>query len=74
MRKKYPSWQQRHDAVLRWIFEHPATTQKECAQALGYTASQVSRIINSGDFRIKYRALSETMFQKIIENQITKWS
>ena len=62
MRKKYPNWCHRHEGVLRWIFEHPALKQKDCAEALGYSVAQISRIINSDEFRIKIQALTETEF------------
>ncbi len=53
-KRPYPSWQRRHDAILLHIISRPFATQKEIAAATGYTASQVSRILNSPDFTARY--------------------
>jgi len=66
-KNKYPRWQFRHEGVLRWIFEHPASKQIDCAEALGYSVAQISRIINSDGFRIRIQALTRTEFLRIIE-------
>jgi hypothetical protein len=52
--RPYPRYQRRHDAVLLCILENPMQTQKELAKATGYSASQVSRILCSPDFRAQY--------------------
>jgi len=56
-KRPYPSWQRRHDAILLHIVSCPFDTQKAIAAATGYTASQVSRIMNSPEFRLRYEEL-----------------
>lgn len=67
---KYPSWQLRHEAVLRWIFEHPAATQKDCAKTLGYSVSHISRIVNSPEFRIRFSQLTDKELLEIIQHRV----
>ena len=57
-KRPYPAWQRRHEAILRWLLEHPGGKLYTCAIATDYSASQVSRIVNSPDFRRRFtRAL-----------------
>lgn len=67
--KNYPAWNLRHEGVLRWIFEHPAAKQKDCAKELKYSESQISRIVNSDEFRSKYRMMSDLHFLEIIKHR-----
>lgn len=53
-KRPYPRYRHRHDAILLHILENPMLTQKEIAAATGYSASQVSRIMCSPDFRAQY--------------------
>jgi hypothetical protein len=53
-KRPYPRYQRRHDAILLRILENPSLTQKEIAEATGYSASQVSRIMCSPDFQAQY--------------------
>ena len=57
-KRPYPTWRRRHDAILLYIMEHPFATQKDIAKASGYSPSQVSRIMCSPDFRIRYEELA----------------
>jgi hypothetical protein len=56
-KRPYPRYQRRHDAILLRILENPSQTQKDIAQATGYSASQVSRILCSPDFQDRYDIL-----------------
>lgn len=47
----------RHMEVLRWMLSHPAATQRECARALNYTESTISRICRSDAFMDEYRRI-----------------
>lgn len=71
-RNNYPSWQLRHEGVLFWIFEHPAASAKECAQALNYSPSQISRIVNSPAFSEKFQAMRNRELDAIINYRILK--
>ena len=53
-KRPYPRWQRRHEAVLTWLLQNPAKKLKDCARELGYTPSQISRIVNSPDFQRRY--------------------
>ena len=64
-KRPYPAWQPRHGAVLVWLLQNPHRKQYECAAEMSYSPSQVSRIVNSPDFRRHYRAA-----RKIIEEEI----
>jgi hypothetical protein len=62
-KRPYPRYQRRHDAILLRILENPSLTQKEIAQATGYSPSQVSRILCSPDFQVQYDIrMQETAF------------
>ena len=63
----YPRWQRRHEGVLQWLLQRPWATLKDCARATGYSPSQISRIVNSPDFRARYNAA-----RKIIEADISR--
>ena len=66
-KRPYPHWQRRHDAVLQWLLQRPWEKLNDCARATGYSPSQISRIVNSPDFRAHYRAA-----HKIIEADISR--
>ena len=66
-KRPYPAWQRRHTAVLAWLLENPHRKLYECAAEMGYSPSQVSRIVNSPDFQRHYRAA-----RKIIEAEISR--
>ncbi len=53
-KRPYPRHRPRHDMILVAMMENPRATQKDIAAVTGYTASQVSRIVNSPDFRARY--------------------
>ena len=53
-RNQHPNWQPRHITVLLWILMNPGGKQYECAKATGYSRWQVSRIVNSPDFKAKF--------------------
>lgn len=65
-RSPYPSWRRRHEGVLKWLFEHPWAKLKDCAEATGYTPSQVSRITCSPEFQRRYRALMDASARETI--------
>ena len=53
--RPYPRWQRRHEAVLLCLLRNPTKPLKLCARETGYSASHVSRIVNSPDFQRRYR-------------------
>jgi Winged helix-turn-helix DNA-binding len=53
-KRPYPRYRRRHDAILLSILERPFQTQKQIAEATGYSPSQVSRIMCSPDFQMQY--------------------
>ena len=55
-RKKYPSWQRRHEGVFQYVTTNPCATVGEIASATGYSRWQISRICCSPEFQ---RRLSE---------------
>lgn len=71
-KRTYPRWQRRHDAVLRWLLQNPARTLNECAGATGYSPSQISRIVNSPDFRTRYRAANELVAEELTKSVIRR--
>jgi hypothetical protein len=66
-KRPYPKHQRRHTAILIAALENPAQTQKQIAEATGYSESQVSRIMCSPDFLAMYDVLSR-------EAATTAWS
>ena len=57
-RSKYPKkLNQRHLEVMRWFIENPGGKQYECAKALGYSPTWISRIANSRQYRAFYKQL-----------------
>ena len=54
--RAYPAWQRRHEAVLQYMFEHPAARYGEVARATGYSVWHISRITNTPEFRRPHRA------------------
>ena len=67
-KRPYPPWQRRHEGVLLYLLKHPSATLAQCAQATGYSPSQVSRINCSPEFNRRYDAA-----RNIIEEEIS-WS
>lgn len=55
-KRPYPTWRRRHEALLEYLLAFPGATQKQAAAETGYSASQVSRIVNAEDFRVLYDA------------------
>ena len=74
-KRPYPRWQRRHEGILLWLLQRPWANLKQCAEATGYSHSQVSRIVNSPGFQRRYRAACDaalleaarTRFQKTPE-------
>jgi hypothetical protein len=52
----YPAWQDRHEAVLLYMLEYPAARYREIYPTAGYCEAHLSRIVNSAEFRRRYRA------------------
>ena len=61
-KRPYPKWHRRHDAILLYLMSHPVATNKEIAEATGYSPSQVSRIMCSPDFEARYETLYANSF------------
>src|SRR5262249_38859070 len=45
------TWRNRHQQLLEFVLVNPAAKRKLCARATGYSPWQVSRIMNSTEFR-----------------------
>ena len=71
-RPKYPSWRRRHEGVLTYLAEHPWATLKQCAEATGYTASQVSRITCSPEFKRRHSAYMDARFAETVRRQFSR--
>ena len=71
-RKKYPSWQRRHEIVLNWFLENPCSTNSECADATNYTQWHISRIINSPEFKKRYEVAMKHKRKLIFEEKMKK--
>lgn len=65
----------RHEAIADMMLAHPAATQNEIAEKLGYTASWLSTVINSDSFKAYYEErraewnneLADTAHRKALE-------
>jgi len=57
----------RHEAILRLIVDEPRLTLTKIAAATEYSQWQVSRIINSPDFRERHERM-----RKIIEQELAR--
>jgi hypothetical protein len=66
-RKTHPSWQRRHETVLLFFLEYPASSIAACAAATGYSPWQVSRIACSPDFRRHYAEAVKLRTQLVTE-------
>ena len=51
---QHPKWPRRHNDVLLWMLTHPGGTQYQCAKATGYSRWQISRSVNSPDFKAQF--------------------
>ena len=72
-RNPYPRWQLRHEGVLLWLLEHPAAKLKDCAAATGYTPSHISRIVNSPDFQVRFKAALQSARKERAERILHGW-
>ncbi len=69
-KRPYPPWQRRHEGVLLYLLKHPSATLAQCAQATGYSPSQVSRITCSSEFNRRYEeALASFRAEALKEHQ-----
>ena len=73
-RRPYPRWQRRHEAILRLMMEKPHLMRPQIASATGYSRWQVSRIINSPDFRARYRELRAVIDRKLANHYLERLS
>jgi hypothetical protein len=71
-KRPYPRWQCRHESVLRWLIENPPKKLKDCAEATGYSRTHISRIVNSPDFRRRYRAIRKNIQEEISRSYISR--
>ena len=55
---RYPRFLRRHADVMRWLIDNPGATLTECARALGYSRSWLSRVVNAPEFRERYEELA----------------
>ena len=62
----------RHEAVLKWMLEHPAATQKECAKATGYSETWISRIVNNAEFREKFEQVTRPILHDAVRQMLAK--
>lgn len=53
-KRPYPHYRRKHNAILVSILQNPSQTNREIAQATGYSPSHVSRIICSPEFQSLY--------------------
>lgn len=69
---RHPTWQHRHEAVLRWMLQNPSGRQAECARATGYSRSQISRIVNAPDFQHHYQNACEIVRVELVHSAIKR--
>lgn len=62
----------RHLGVMLWLLEHPAASLTECARALGYSRSWLSRIVNAPEFRAVHRELLGDAARQAAANRYRK--
>ena len=55
----HPRWRRRHEAVLRYVLEHPCAQRPEIAAANGYSVDHISRIMGLADFQARYEDFNE---------------
>ena len=70
--KKYPQWQRRHESVLLWFLQYPSSTLEECSKSTGYSTYHLSRIVNSPEFKHRYRSNMEIVTRDIIKKRLNK--
>jgi len=71
-RRHYPRWQRRHEAILRMILEKPRLARAEIAAATRYSPWQVSRIINSPDFRARFEQMRAVINQELAHRYVER--
>jgi len=49
-------WNKRHESVLKCLLRKPWLKQKECAVLTNYSATHISRIVNTEEFSYKFIA------------------
>ncbi|MDA5092472.1 hypothetical protein O2N63_00010 [Aliiroseovarius sp. KMU-50] len=64
-KRPYPAWQHRHEAVLLWMLQNPAGKRYECARATGYSRWQISRIVNSPEFKRRYQEVLDWRLEQV---------
>lgn len=72
-RRPYPRWQRRHEAILRLIVDEPRLTLAKIAAATGYSPWQLSRIINSPDFRERHEQMRAVINRELIRRYVERF-
>ena len=70
-RRSHPAWRRRHEAVLMWCLQNPARKLQDCAAETGYSRGQVSRIVNSPDFKRRYREVRKRI-EKVLSRAVVE--
>lgn len=69
MSRSYPRLCKRHMGVLIWLLEHPCSTLTECAKAVGYSRSWLSRIVNSPEFRAEFNRQLDIELNNVLKRR-----
>ena len=64
-RRTHLQWQRRHDAVLRYVLEHPTAKNQQIGNATGYSRTHISRIVNSAAFNTRYQLALNILTKEI---------
>ena len=72
-RYPYPRWRRRHQAVLEFVAANPLAKREAVALATGYSPWQVSRIVNSPDFRERLKKACHLRMAEIARLHVWRW-
>lgn len=72
--RPHPRFNRRHLGILAWLLEHPSAPLRECAEAMGYSRSWVSRIVNSPEFRERFQAIATEELKAAVRRRFEAYS
>ena len=69
----HPRWRARHQSVLEFVLANPLARREAVASATGYSPWQVSRIMNSPDFRCRLMQAFDLRMAEIARLHVWRW-
>ena len=75
MKRRFPPrLRPRHHDVLKYLLQNPGASTKEIGDATGYTRWQISRIVRSYEFRVRFNAITQEAMVRLYQNGLVERS